>query len=67
MSFEIEKDGDRKRKSGKASTTDMPGNGTSKKKGQGSAEVGTALRSIYQRTINEDIPPDLLDLLGKLG
>jgi hypothetical protein len=32
-----------------------------------SPEVGQALRSIYQRTVNEDIPPDLLDLLGKLG
>jgi hypothetical protein len=30
-------------------------------------EVGQALRSVYQRTIEEDIPPDLLDLLGKLG
>lgn len=30
-------------------------------------EVGDALRSVYQRTINEDIPPEMLDLLGKLG
>jgi hypothetical protein len=28
--------------------------------------VGDALRSVYDRTLNEDIPPDLLDLLGKL-
>jgi hypothetical protein len=40
---------------------------SSKKKGSGSAEVGNALRTVYQRTVNEDIPPDLLDLLGKLG
>ena len=30
-------------------------------------EVGLALRSVYQRTIDEDIPPEMLDLLGKLG
>ena len=28
--------------------------------------MGSALRSIYQRTIDESIPDDLLDLLGKL-
>jgi hypothetical protein len=30
-------------------------------------EVGSALRSAYQRVIEEDIPPEMLDLLGKLG
>ncbi len=30
-------------------------------------EVGVALRSIYQRTVDESIPPEMLDLLGKLG
>ncbi|MFD1950253.1 NepR family anti-sigma factor [Sphingomonas arantia] len=29
--------------------------------------MGQALRSAYQRTVNEDVPADLLDLLGKLG
>lgn len=38
-----------------------------KKKRVDSPEFGQALRSVYQRTIDEDIPPDLLDLLGKLG
>lgn len=28
--------------------------------------MGAALRSVYQQTINEQIPPELLDLLGKL-
>lgn len=28
--------------------------------------VGHALRSVYSRTVSEDIPPELLDLLGKL-
>jgi len=30
-------------------------------------QVGDALRTVYQRTIDEDIPPEMLDLLGKLG
>jgi hypothetical protein len=33
----------------------------------GGPEVGHALRTVYQRTIDEDIPPEMLDLLGKLG
>lgn len=37
-----------------------------KRKGQPS-QVGDALRTVYQRTIDEDIPPEMLDLLGKLG
>jgi hypothetical protein len=28
--------------------------------------MGHALRSVYQRTIDEQIPPEMLDLLGKL-
>lgn len=30
-------------------------------------EVGQALRSIYNSTVGEPIPPEMLDLLGKLG
>lgn len=29
-------------------------------------QMGSALRSVYQRTVEEAIPEDLLDLLGKL-
>lgn len=29
--------------------------------------VGEALRSVYQQTVNEDVPPEFLDLLGKLN
>lgn len=29
-------------------------------------DVGHALRSVYVETVNEDIPSELLDLLGKL-
>jgi hypothetical protein len=30
-------------------------------------DVGHALRSVYAKTVSEDIPPELLDLLGKLN
>ena len=30
-------------------------------------DMGAALRTVYQRTVDEDIPSDLLDLLGKLN
>jgi len=32
-----------------------------------SKSVGEALKSVYDRTLVEDIPPEMLDLLGKLG
>jgi hypothetical protein len=28
--------------------------------------VGRALRALYDSAVDEDIPPDMLDLLGKL-
>ena len=30
-------------------------------------ELGQALRSVYDKALNEAIPPEMLDLLGKLG
>jgi hypothetical protein len=30
-------------------------------------DMGAALRSVYQKTVNEAIPDEMLDLLGKLG
>ena len=32
-----------------------------------SGEIGSALRHVYDGALNEDIPPEMLDLLGKLG
>lgn len=29
--------------------------------------MGSALRSVYQRTVEEAVPDEMLDLLGKLG
>lgn len=31
------------------------------------ADLGRALRSVYDDTLREDIPSDLKDLLGRLG
>ncbi|HEX7656399.1 MAG TPA: NepR family anti-sigma factor [Sphingomonas sp.] len=29
--------------------------------------MGFALRSVYQKTVDEAVPDEMLDLLGKLG
>jgi len=29
-------------------------------------DMGAALRTVYQRTVEEAIPPEMLDLLGRL-
>ena len=29
--------------------------------------VGQTLRHVYQQTVNEDVPAEMLDLLGKLA
>jgi hypothetical protein len=39
---------------------------TGKKRGP-NAEIGQALRKAYRDAVDEDIPPEMLDLLGKLG
>lgn len=38
-----------------------------KKSSSRPADVGRALRSVYDDTLREDIPADLKDLLGRLG
>jgi hypothetical protein len=30
-------------------------------------DMGSALRSVWQKTVEEKVPDDMLDLLGKLG
>ena len=68
MSFADERDGGRRRKSSDDGDGEAPAPETNKKKKRPAApEFGHALRSAYQRTLNEDIPPEMLDLLGKLG
>jgi hypothetical protein len=70
LTFESEKDGERRRKSDQAPRVDAPPAATfppSKRKRTGTPEVGQALRSVYKQTIDEQIPPEMLELLSKLG
>ncbi len=67
LAFQDERDRDRRRKSDQVSdagSTDVP---RGRKRRTAPTEVGDALRTVYQRAIDEDIPPEMLDLLGKLG
>lgn len=70
LSFSIDKDSapGRKAEAGAAGPMESPGTGSGKKHKRGPAPgVGNALRAAYDQTLNEDIPPEMLDLLGKLG
>ncbi len=63
----FQNDNDRRRKTDQPQQPqdDEPPRG--RKKRGGSPEVGQALRAAYQQAVSEDIPPEMLDLLGKLG
>ncbi|MFC7536619.1 NepR family anti-sigma factor [Sphingomonas sp. GCM10030256] len=37
-----------------------------RKRGDAPEDVSRALRSVYDETVQEDVPADFLDLLGKL-
>ena len=65
MSFTDERDSRRRRKPDPEQDMNLAAPRPRKKRATG--EVGSALRSAYQRVIEEDIPPEMLDLLGKLG
>jgi len=69
LSFVNEKDGERRGRSSHSTEQGTSQISTQKKKRDKApnVEVGHALRSVYQRTIDEDIPMEMLDLLGKLG
>jgi hypothetical protein len=66
LSFVDAKDTERKRKSGEdeAEGSEMR---ASRKKRAPADDVGRALRSAYDEAVGESIPPEMLDLLGKLG
>ena len=49
-----------------SSTKPKPGERRIRKRAPG-GEVGNALRTVYDDTLKETIPPEMLDLLGKLG
>ncbi|HEY0445736.1 MAG TPA: NepR family anti-sigma factor [Allosphingosinicella sp.] len=68
MSFADEKDDERRRRRDHPAEVESAYQSRRpRKKRAESPELGSALRSVYQRTIDEDIPPEMLDLLGKLG
>jgi len=68
LSFSEDRDDQRRRKSDReAGVTHLESKAKQKKKRGAAPEVGSALRSAYQRTLDEQIPPEMLDLLGKLG
>lgn len=67
MTFTDDKDGERRRKPAISSESQDPDHPKPRKKRTNTPEVGNALRAAYQQAINEDIPPEMLDLLGKLG
>ncbi len=65
MAFEDETDRRRKTEHPQKADSDITPE-TKKKRGR-TPEFGQALRAAYQQTVNEDIPPEFHDLLGKLG
>jgi hypothetical protein len=67
LRLSFEDDRDRRRKADNVSQPDTGEVPKAKKKRGSSPEVGHALRAAYQQAVSEDIPPEMLDLLGKLG
>jgi hypothetical protein len=65
LSFENESD--RRRKPDPTPPADSEKMQKSGKKRGPNAEVGQALRKAYSDAVDEAIPPEMLDLLGKLG
>ncbi|HEV2078591.1 MAG TPA: NepR family anti-sigma factor [Allosphingosinicella sp.] len=68
MALVDEKDGQRRRKTEAHEVDDGPSEKSQRSKKRAPIpEVGNALRSAYEQTVSEDIPSEMLDLLGKLG
>lgn len=67
MPLSFEDDRDRRRRADSSFDGDAPARtGKKRKRRSEPGEVGQALRSIYDRTVGEPIPTEMLDLLGKL-
>ena len=67
LSLQDDRESGRRRKSGPSPEADssmVPRRKRRKLSDQ--PEIGSALRSIYDRTVEETIPAEMLDLLGKL-
>jgi hypothetical protein len=67
LSFQNDHERERRRKSDDDGAPNGASRTPPRRKKRQPAEVGDALRTVYQTTINEDIPPEMLELLGKLG
>ena len=65
MSFENESG--RRRKTDPSPPVDSENMEKTGKKRAPNAEIGQALRKAYSDAVDEAIPPEMLDLLGKLG
>jgi hypothetical protein len=67
LSLQHDRQNQRRRKSDRNAkdASDNGSGGSSRRAPPGN--VGSALRTAYQRMVDEDIPPEMLDLLGKLG
>jgi hypothetical protein len=63
----FQNDTDRRRKTDPSQQPPTDEAPRGRKKRGTSPEVGQALRAAYQQAVNETIPPEMLDLLGKLG
>ena len=68
LSFQNDSDNQRGRKPpSDVSSSDQRAGKSGRRVRKAGNGVGDALRSAYQRTLQEEIPPEMLDLLGKLG
>lgn len=68
LAFEIDDDDKvRRRRSGAATDSDAHQSSSRPARKASSPGVGNALREAYQEALREDVPPEMLDLLGKLG
>ena len=67
LGFEDERDRERRRRPTPHADDGSGTKSRSKKKRSDAPELGDALRSVYDTTLREDIPAEMLDLLGKLG
>ena len=63
----FEDDRDRRRRNEPTSDTSAPPAPGPRRRRAATPEVGHALRAAYEQAVKEDIPPEMLDLLGKLG
>jgi hypothetical protein len=63
----FENESDRRRKTDHSPPADSEIMSKSGKKRGPNAEIGQALRKAYSDAVDEAIPPEMLDLLGKLG